>query len=794
MRNLTRRHDFTFHSGRRAEATYRRRFARLPYVAVAAAMAVALIPCVSSAAETSTVSPVDMQVENFELRDYRGKVTSLDDVSDAKVVVLVFLGVECPLVKLYAPRLAALNKRFSKQGVAFLGINANQQDSTTEISAFARRHKVPFPILKDVGNVVADRLRAERTPEVFVLDEQRVVRYWGRIDDQYGFTAQNANYQKPRPERNDLAVAVEELLAGKSVSEPVMRAPGCHIGRIHTSDQDAEVTYSNQIARLMNERCVVCHRSGQIAPFTLTNYEEVVGWAEMIREVAQLRRMPPWHADPKIGHFSNDSRLTDKQLTLIDKWVEAGAPEGDPAELPESPTFAEGWQIPEPDEVIYMRDKPFEVPEEGEVEYQHFVVDPGWTEDKWIKAVEARPGNPEVVHHILIFVRTPRAIRRGGAGQISTDWLAAYAPGTRQGVLPAGMARFVPAGSKLIFQQHYTPNGSTQSDRSYLGIVFADKEEIRKEVAVANAGNYGFKIPPNAPNHKVKSSFTFSRDALLLTLMPHMHLRGKDFNYQAIYPDGRREMLLSVPQYDFGWQTIYSLAEPKLMPAGTKLQCVAHFDNSDDNLNNPDPTVAVRFGEQTWDEMMIGFFEIALADQDLVEEQKGYVSRVDQFLTLYKANGTDFDETTSESCRRAFENTESFERFSYALDPVMPQIDRICATYVDENNKLRLYQVTERPPFHGPFRSTSTRYTASRQGLAEYIDRDDIVVVNDLAAERGSVMRKMHAKGIRSSLHVPTSHDGIHGTINFWSLEENAFPPEAIETIRKAVSLIGKES
>jgi len=570
----------------------------------------------------------------------------------------------------------------------------------------------------------------------------------------------------------------------------VMLAPGCHIGRIRTSDQDAEVTYSNQIAQIMNERCVFCHRKGQIAPFTLTNYEEVVGWAEMIREVTQLRRMPPWHADPKIGHFSNDSRLTDEQRSLIDEWVAAGAPEGDPAELPESPVFAEGWQIPEPDEVIYMRKKPFEVPEDGTVEYQHFVVDPGWTEDKWIKAVEARPGNPEVVHHILVFVQTPRAIRRGGPGQISTDWLAAYAPGTQQGALPTGMARFVPAGSKLIFQQHYTPNGSTQSDRSFLGVVFADKEEIRKEVAVANAGNYSFKIPPNAPNHRVESTFTFSRDSLLLTLMPHMHLRGKDFNYEAIYPDGRREMILSVPQYDFGWQTIYSLAEPKPMPAGTKLKCVAHFDNSDDNLNNPDPTIAVRFGEQTWEEMMIGFFEMALADQDLVEEEEGYVSRVDQFLTLYKANGTNYDETTLQCCRRAFDDQEAFEEFSYAMDPVLPQIDRICATYVDEDNKLRLYQVTERPPFRGPFRATSTRYTAERQALAEYIDRDDLIVVNDLTAQRGSIMRKMHAKGIRSSLHVPTSHAGVRGTINFWSLEENAFPPEAIEAIRKVISLI----
>ena len=226
------------------------------------------------------------------------------------------------------------------------------------------------------------------------------------------------------------------------------------------------------------------------------------------------------------------------------------------------------------------------------------------------------------------------------------------------------------------------------------------------------------------------------------------------------------------------------------MPAGTNLHCVAHFDNSDDNLNNPDPNIAVRFGEQTWDEMMIGFFEMALADQDLIDERDSYVSRLDQFLTLYKANGTHFDETTRLGCRRAFENEKAFEKFGYVMEHMLPQIDRIDATYVDENGKLRLFQMTERPPFHGPFRSTSTRYTANRHALSEFIDRDDLVVVNDLTTQRGSIMRKMHAKGIRSSLHVPTSHDGVRGTINFWSLEENAFPPEAIKVIRKVVSLI----
>jgi hypothetical protein len=330
--------------------------------------------------------------------------------------------------------------------------------------------------------------------------------------------------------------------------------------------------------------------------------------------------MPPWHADPNHGQFANDPRLSPEEKDLIARWVAAGAPEGDPADLPPPPNFPDGWLIPEPDEVIYMADKPFRVKAEGTVPYQHFVVDPGWTEDKWVQAMEPRPGNPAVVHHIVMYIMPPKGKSKyftKGLPLDQLDWFASFAPGLRPPVLPEHLGRYIPAGSKLVFQMHYTPNGTPQEDLSYIGIKFADPAKVKHEVAVQHAGNMFFRIPPHAKDYKIESEYKFKRDSLLLTVSPHMHLRGKSFQYNLIYPDGRREVILNVPQYDFGWQTTYTLAEPKRVPAGSTMHCIAVYDNSADNLNNPDPNKTVIFGEQTWDEMMYGWFEIALDDQEL---------------------------------------------------------------------------------------------------------------------------------------------------------------------------------
>jgi peroxiredoxin len=572
-------------------------------------------PAAEKATSTEKASEqIGRQIEGFELKDFRGKTHALSDFDDKKLVVVAFLGTECPLVKLYSQRLNELADAYASKGVVLVGINSNRQDSITELEAFARRNEFEFPLLKDVGNQVADQFGAKRTPEMFVLDQDRVIHYRGRIDDQYGYD-KGVGYQKASPQRRDLAEALDELLAGKAVSKPLTEARGCIIGRVREANPDSEVTYSNQIARLFQDRCVKCHREGEIAPFAMTTYEEVAGWAEMINEVVQDQRMPPWHADIKYGKFLNDAHMSDEEKELIATWVRNGSPEGDPAQLPEPEEFTEGWMMPyEPDMVVHMRDEPFKVSAEGVVEYQYFVVDPGFTEDKWVKVAECRADDRAVVHHIIVFVRPPvsKGADSGDRDVRGFNFLAGFAPGTRPFEYPEGMAKRIPAGSKLVFQLHYTPVGSERLDRSYVGLKFVDPSEVKYQVATTNATNAFFRIPPGDDNHEVVSQRRFTRDSLLLSLYPHMHLRGKSFKYTAAYPDGTEEILLDVPRYDFNWQNHFILTEPKLMPKGTLMKCVAHFDNSEDNLANPDPKSEVMWGDQTWEEMMIGWYDIAI--------------------------------------------------------------------------------------------------------------------------------------------------------------------------------------
>ncbi|MEM8668374.1 MAG: redoxin domain-containing protein [Planctomycetota bacterium] len=562
---------------------------------------------VASQAEEFTYASIGSVVEDFTLDNSYGKSVSLSDFKDEEVIVIAFLGTECPLAKLYGPRLSQLQTRFGEDAV-ILGVNSNTQDSMTELSAFVQRYDINFPMLKDVGNRVADALGAERTPEVFVLDQQRIVRYHGRIDDQYG-----VGYSRERDLKSDLAVAVEELLAGKPVSNPETEAVGCYIGRVSKTAEKGNITYTKHIAPILNARCVSCHRDQELAPFTLTSYDDVLGWEDTILEVIDDNRMPPWFANPAHGEFSNDARLSEEEKVLIATWVENGMPEGDPKDLPEPPKFATGWKIPKPDQVIVMNQevkdgekvgKPFTVPAEGVVDYKRFVVDPEWDEDKYIYAAEARPQNRSVVHHILVYVIPP------GARDIDLrQVLVGYAPGGLPIHLKDGTALKVAAGSKLLFEMHYTPNGYEQTDLSYTGVCFMDESKVERLIKGQIAINPRFKIQPGESDHEVFAMYQSRRDQLLLSMTPHMHLRGKAFRYTARFPDGSTDVLLDIPNYDFNWQLKYILKEPRLLPRGTVIECRAVYDNSEQNLSNPDPTRVVRWGDQSFDEMMIGFMD-----------------------------------------------------------------------------------------------------------------------------------------------------------------------------------------
>lgn len=546
--------------------------------------------------------PLPTTAAPFSVEGVDGKRFELAAKPSDEVTVICFLGVECPLAKLYGGRLQQISEQYSRNGARFIGLNSNRQDSAEELAHFVAEQKIEFPFGKDFDNVIADQFQVRRTPEVIVVDSNRTIRYRGRIDDQYA-----PGVNRSKPERHDLERAIEELLAGKAVTVPRTDPEGCLLGRVTKPVADATVTYCQQISRVLQRNCAECHHAGDIGPFSLTDYDEVVGWGDMMVEVIDNGRMPPWHADPSVGHFSNERNMPESDKQLVRAWVEQGMPYGNPAKLPEPAKFASGWQLPrEPDRVIAMRNRPFTVPADGTVEYQYFVVDPKFKEEVWITAAEVIPGNRSVVHHSIVFIRPPDGTRFTGIG-----WLGAYVPGQRLPETDPHLARRVPAGSRLVFQQHYTPNGTTQSDITKIGLLFADEKDITEERLTLTAMNQGFELKPRKAGQTVKASVrdlpTFGR---LLGIAPHMHYRGNQFTATMVTGDGSKS-LLRVPAYDFNWQHNYEFADPVDLNAVKGIETRFVFDNSDANPFNPDPASYVTWGDQTWEEMAIAFFDVA---------------------------------------------------------------------------------------------------------------------------------------------------------------------------------------
>jgi peroxiredoxin len=602
----------------------------------------------STAAEVPIDRGVGGRVGNFSLEDAAGKSVALYSFRGSRAVVLIFMGTDCPVGELYVPRLVELNHAYKDKGVVFLGVNSNEGDTAEKVAEHARAVGIDFAVLKDPGNRVADELLAERTCEAIVIDGQARLRYRGAIDDQYG-----QGTRKDAPTAHYVRDALDAILANRPVAVTATPVVGCLIDRVDVKAAASakgkgprirpaapaivaaleeiegkqpvdvgQVTYAADVAPIMENRCQSCHRPGQVAPFSLLTYDDARRHSAMMAEVVDDRRMPPWHADPRYGHFRNDRHLSARERATLLAWVEQGTPLGDPKDLPAPRTFPEGWAIGAPD-VVFELPQPHTVAAQGTLPYVHVRVPTHFEKDMWVQAAEAQPGDRAVVHHILVFVDDHSGKKRQGIG----GQLAAFAPGDAPTILPAGVAKKVPAGADLVFQIHYTPIGTIRTDRSRVGLVFA-KGPVEHEAITHGIAQRRFVIPPGAPNHAVSSTFTFARDAHLLDLMPHMHLRGKSFEYKATYPDGSSEVLLSVPAFDFGWQSSYLLVAPKAMPKGTRIDCLAHYDNSADNPANPDPKRAVTWGDQTWEEMMIGY--IVYADDEPVSPRTSQASARDE--------------------------------------------------------------------------------------------------------------------------------------------------------------------
>jgi peroxiredoxin len=569
------------------------------------------------------------------LRDVRGNRRPLHDFKGHRALVLAFLGTECPLSSLYLPSLIELEKNYRKKQVQFLAIYPNAHDDLDRVAAHAYDHDLPFPVLRDSGKRLADALGVSRVPAVVVLDGDFVLRYRGRIDDRYGVA-----FRKQKATRADLAEALAEVLAGKKVSVPETEADGCLLENAAKPVARTDVTYNKQVARILQQRCQSCHRPGQAAPFSLLTFEDAVRHARMIKEVTTERRMPPWHADGRFGHFLNDRRLSRDQVETLAAWVDAGTPRGDARDLPKPIEWSEGWTLGKPDLVISMPQE-FEVPAEGVLPYQHYTVPTNFKEDRWVRLAEARPGSAGVVHHIVVYL-----LKEGQDRPFSEDGtlsvLVGWAPGDLGMSCPPDTALRLPKGCRLLFELHYSPNGKAVKDRSKVGITFA-KQPPRYELFMNSFANEGIELPPHDPHYKAEATLRMRADARLLSFVPHMHWRGRDYRYEAIYPDGRREVLLSVPRWDFNWQNVYQFKDALKLPKGTRIYSVAHWDNSKNNPDNPDPTKMVRFGPQTWDEMMVGWMAYVWERPETAAElAKEPVNEADLFFDRLDRNGDGF--------------------------------------------------------------------------------------------------------------------------------------------------------
>lgn len=547
--------------------------------------------------------PLDQRVVDAgSLRDVRGNRRPLVDFPRRGALVLTFLGANCRLSNLYLEKIVELERSYRDRGVQFLALYPNRDETSDIVAAHALDHEIPFPVVHDEGQRQADSLGVTVTPEVCVIDRGFVLRYRGPVD-------QSAAVDTPRvpdASRENLEDAIAEVLRDRWVTVPMARAEGDPLRRTVPASAGASVTFHRDVAPILQRRCQACHRPYRSAPFSLLTLADVRQRGDVLAEVIEERRMPPWHADGRYGAYSNDRRLSHEEMETFAAWFEQGMPEGNPAEAPPPIQWPIGWSIGVPD-VVIEAPKAFRVPATGQQIIDYSTVpsettDMIFAEDRWVAAAEVLPGEPAVVHHISVYVVWPGQ-EPPPKNLDGRNGILGWAPGEPAYVFPPGSALWVPKGSRLVFEIHYVPNGRELDDRSRVGLVFA-QEKPKRRLILISPGRQDLAIEPNEPHHRDQFEFTFPSPYRLLGLMGHMHLRGKAYSIDAIFPDGKRETLLRVPRYDFYWQTFYWLKQPVTLPRGTRLVETGWWDNSVNNPNNPDPAAKVKQGPASTDEML----------------------------------------------------------------------------------------------------------------------------------------------------------------------------------------------
>lgn len=566
-----------------------------------------------SALAASSHSALAVPVDNFVLLDHLGVAHELYYQSDAKAVVLMVQGNGCATVQNALADFKNLRDRYSSQGVRFFMINSNLQDDRSNIQKEAEEWSIDIPILNDDTQIIGESLGLNRTAEVLLLDTQHwEVIYRGSLNDRFDANTRDDSQQAQATEHY-LADALDAVLSGRAVEISKRDTAGCPINFAQANQQHANISYSKTIAPLLKENCVVCHSPGGIGPWAMTSYTMIRGFAPMIREVVRTKRMPPWHADPHIGQWQGDRSLSTEEVQTLVHWIEAGAPRGDgPDPLESVEPVSSKWPLGEPDLVLDIPG--FEVPASGVVDYQFPFVKNPLDHGIWIRATTIHPGDRSVVHHVLAG-STENNELPGREENLFQNYIIGYAPGAESYIMPEGTGVYVPPGGYYLFQLHYTPTGKAVVDESKIALYFSDekpKNFLRHNVAI----NPAIKIPANSKNHEESSYFEFYEDAILYTVFPHSHYRGKSSTFEVLYPDGRLEMILSVPNYNFNWQRGYDFVEPMHLPAGTKLIHRTVYDNSAQNPANPDAEKEITWGLQSWEEMLYGSFSYSWAEEN----------------------------------------------------------------------------------------------------------------------------------------------------------------------------------
>ncbi len=571
--------------------------------------------CPAAGSDETEIPPVRF----LTALDLEGRVHRIGSEEGLKGVALVFISTECPIARGFIPELNRLHKSLSDQPVKLLGVISDPTTTRAAAIKFQQEFEIEFPVLFDASGEIAEVLKPTHVPEAFVVDTHSQVRYRGRIDDRYP----EVGKRRPQPTTHDLADAIQAVAADQKIEVAQTTPVGCPFEE-PPADLEHGVTYTRDIAPVLAANCVECHRPGEVAPFSLLTFEDAAKRAEFLAEITAGRSMPPWQAE--IGHsrFLGERRLTDAQIALFDRWAKAGAPEGSTDDLPPMPTFADGWRLGKPDLELVAPDS-ITVPADGEDIFQHWIIPIDIPEDKTIVGFEFRPGNPAVVHHAILFLDNsgrgrekdaetpePGYVTFGSVGIPTAGIVGVWTPGMTPRFYPQNAGMDVRKGTDLVLQLHLHPSGKQEIDRSSVALYFSDKPVARKmSRSPFVVGSILIDIPAGKSDHMIRSSITLPADITLISLLPHMHLIGKEMKITATFPDGHQEHLMWIKDWNFYWQDNYVYHEPKKLPAGTKLDVECRYDNSPENELNPSsPPERVFFGNGSSDEMCFGIFQL----------------------------------------------------------------------------------------------------------------------------------------------------------------------------------------